>query len=231
MGWFKLPHDSEMKHVSVGRLLFAIIVFSFTFYLVPGLWGAPLKIISGFPPADDYSESPFGVGKASIGASGNQASLPEHAHHGPHGIPSFDDYYQALEYAKKVNKPLMIDFTGRACVNCRKMESQVWIDPEVKKRLSEDFVLVSLYVDEKISLPDHLRKDVVWHGDNRRLKSVGDRWSYLQNTQYNSSTQPQYWIIDANEKRYSEPTGYDSDVQKYIGWLDAGLAKYKKQAH
>lgn len=230
MGWFKLPHDSDMKHVSVGRLLFAIIVFSFTFYMVPGLWGAPLKIISGFPPADNYSESPFGVGKASVGG-GSQSVLPEHAHYGPQGIPSFDDYYLALEYAKKVNKPLMIDFTGLACVNCRKMESQVWIDPEVKKRLSEDFVLVSLYVDEKLALPENLQKEVVWHGANRKLRSVGDRWSFLQNTKYNSSTQPQYWIIDHNEKHYSDSTSYDPDIQKYINWLDKGLENYKKNSH
>lgn len=230
MGWFKLPHDSDMKHVSVGRLLFAIIVFSFTFYLVPGLWGAPLKIISGFPPADNYSESPLGVGKASIGGAG-EALLPEHAHRGPQGIPAFDDYYHALEYAKKVNKPLMIDFTGWACVNCRKMESQVWIDPEVKKRLSEDFVLVSLYVDEKNALPENLQKEVVWHGANRKLRSIGDRWSFLQNTKYNSSTQPQYWIIDHNEKHYSDSTSYDPDVQKYIKWLDKGLENFKKNSH
>jgi thiol:disulfide interchange protein DsbD len=234
MGWFKLPHDSDMKHVSVGRLLFAIIVFSFTFYLVPGLWGAPLKIISGFPPPDFYSESPEGFGGKTIaGGSSNSVAgdLPEHAHRGPHGIPAFDDYYLALEYAKKVNKPLMIDFTGWACVNCRKMENQVWIDSEVKRKLTEDFILVSLYVDDKKTLPDALQKDVVWHGDNRHLKSVGDRWQYLQNTHYDSSTQPQYWIIDANENRYSDPTSYDSDVHKYINWLDAGLEKYKKQSH
>jgi thiol:disulfide interchange protein DsbD len=229
MGWFKLPHDSDMKHVSVGRLMFAIIVFSFTFYLVPGLWGAPLKIIAGFPPADFYSESPFGVGKTSKGG-GNLDALPAHAHYGPQGIPSFDDYYHALEYAKKVNKPLMIDFTGWACVNCRKMESQVWIDPEVKKRLSDDFVLVSLYVDEKLALPETLQKEVVWHGTNRKLKSIGDRWSFIQNTKYSSSTQPQYWIIDHNEKHYSDSTSYDPDVQKYITWLDKGLENYKKNS-
>lgn len=234
MGWFKLPHDSDIKYVSVGRLLFAIIVFSFTFYLIPGLWGAPLKIISGFPPPDFYSESPEGVGRitnagAASGTTGND--LPEHAHHGPHGIPAFNDYNLALEYAKKVNKPLMIDFTGWACVNCRKMENQVWIDSEVKRKLSEDFILVSLYVDDKKTLSDALQKDVVWHGANRHLKTVGDRWSYVQNTQYNSSTQPQYWIIDANEKRLSDATSYDPDVNKYITWLDAGLEKFKKQSH
>lgn len=230
MGWFKLPHDSEMKHVSVGRLMFAIVVFSFTFYMVPGMWGAPLKIISGFPPADFYSESPNGVGKSStVGvAAAGHTELPEHTHQGPQGIPAFDDYYHALAYAKKVNKPLMIDFTGWACVNCRKMESQVWSDPEVKRRLSEDFVLVSLYVDDKKTLPGNLQQEVVWHGANRKLKSIGDRWSFLQSTKYKSQTQPQYWIIDHNEKHYSDSTSYDPDVQKYIRWLDRGLENYRK---
>lgn len=230
MGWFRLPHDSELKSLPVGRVLFAVIVFAFVFYLIPGLFGAPLKLISGFPPPDFYSESPEGFGgrKTVSSAAGPARDLPEHAHRGPHGIPAFDDYYQALEYARSVNKPLMLDFTGWGCVNCRKMENQVWIDQDVKKRLSEDFVLVSLYVDDKKTLPENLQKEVVWHGSNRKLKSIGDRWMYLQQTKYDSSTQPQYWIIDANEKRYSDATSYDSDVRLYLNWLDKGLADYKK---
>jgi len=230
MGWFKLSHDSEMKYVSTGRLLFAVIVFSFTIYLIPGLWGAPLKLISGFPPPDFYSESPEGFGGRKIDVSSNnttQTNLSEHMHKGPNGIPAFDDYYHALEYSKKVGKPLMIDFTGWACVNCRKMEGQVWSDPKVKQKLSEEFVLVSLYVDDKKDLPAELQKEVDWSGSKRTLNSVGDRWSHLQNTKYQSSTQPQYWIIDHEEKHYSDSTSYDPDIQKYIEWLDKGLAKYK----
>lgn len=230
MGWFKLSHDSEMKYVSTGRLLFAVIVFSFTVYLIPGLWGAPLKLISGFPPPDFYSESPEGFGGRKIDVSSNntaQTNLAEHMHKGPNGIPAFDDYYHALEYSKKVGKPLMIDFTGWACVNCRKMEGQVWSDPKVKQKLSEEFVLVSLYVDDKKDLPVELQKEVDWSGSKRTLNSVGDRWSHLQNTKYQSSTQPQYWIIDHEEKHYSDSTSYDPDIQKYIEWLDKGLAKYK----
>lgn len=230
MGWFKLSHDSEMKYVSTGRLLFAVIVFSFTMYLIPGLWGAPLKLISGFPPPDFYSESPEGFGgrkqEVSSGAA-THADLAEHMHKGPNGIPAFDDYYHALEYSKKVGKPLMIDFTGWACVNCRKMEGQVWSDPKVKQKLSEEFVLVSLYVDDKKDLPAELQKEVDWSGSKRTLSSVGDRWSHLQNTKYQSSTQPQYWIIDGNEKHYSDCTSYDPDIDKYIDWLDRGLARFK----
>jgi thiol:disulfide interchange protein DsbD len=234
MGWFKLSHDSDLKHVSVTRLMIAILSFSFTIYLIPGLWGAPLKLISGFPPPDFYSESPEGFGGSKVEAGltdSKHEDLPEHAHRGPNGIPSFDDYYLALEHSKKVNKPLMIDFTGWACVNCRKMEGQVWSDSDVKRKLSEDFVLVSLYVDDKKKLPEELQKEVVWNGSNRKLSSVGDRWSHLQNTKYQSSTQPQYWIIDGDENHYSDSTSYDPDIAKYIAWLEKGLEKYKAKNH
>lgn len=230
MGWFKLSHDSEMKYVSVPRLMMAVLVFSFTVYLIPGLWGAPLKLISGFPPPDFYSESPEGFGgrkSETISANAVHTDLPEHAHRGPNGIPAFDDYYLALEYAKKVNKPILVDFTGWACVNCRKMEGQVWSDSDVKRKLSEDFVLVSLYVDDKKKLPKELQTEVKWSGSERTLSSVGDRWSYLQNTQYQSSTQPQYWIIDGNENHYSDSTSYDPDINKYILWLEKGIEKFK----
>ena len=232
MGWFKLSHDSDLKHLSVPRLMLAILTFSFTMYLVPGLWGAPLKLISGFPPPDFYSESPEGFGgKTTENISNDEKhnDLPEHAHRGPNGIPAFDDYYIALEYAKTVNKPLMIDFTGWACVNCRKMEGQVWSDSDVKRKLSEDFILVSLYVDDKKDLPEALKEKVNWNGSERTLGTVGSRWSYLQNTKYQSSTQPQYWIIDANEKRLSDSTSYDPDIAKYLGWLDAGLKRFNEQ--
>lgn len=229
MGWFRLSHDSETKTLSVSRLLLAIITFSFTIYLIPGLWGAPLKLISGFPPPDFYSESPEGFGGRNaelVSGKGQASDLPEHAHRGPNGIPAFDDYYHALAYSKKVKKPLMIDFTGWACVNCRKMEGQVWSDSDVKRKLSEDFVLVSLYVDDKKQLEPEEQKEVMWNGSKRMLKSVGNRWSYLQNTKYLSSTQPQYWIIDWDENRLSDSTSYDPDIKKYIQWLDKGLQKF-----
>lgn len=232
MGWFKLSHDSEMKYVSVPRLMMAIFAFAFTIYLIPGLWGAPLKLISGFPPPDFYSESPEGFGgrKAeTVSADAAHTDLPEHAHRGPNGIPAFDDYYLALEYAKKVNKPILVDFTGWACVNCRKMEGQVWSDSDVKRKLTTDFVLVSLYVDDKKKLPKELQTEVTWSGSKRTLSSVGDRWSYLQNNMYKSSTQPQYWIIDGDENHYSDSTSYDPDINKYILWLEKGLSKFKEK--
>jgi thiol:disulfide interchange protein len=227
MGWFKLPHDSELKFISVPRFLLAVLVFCFTFYLIPGLWGAPLKLVNGFPPPLEYNENPEWFNRKTSLEKNLGTAIPEHMHSGPNGIPAFDDYYLALDYAKKVNKPVMIDFTGKACINCRKMEAEVWSDPEVKRKLSEEFVLVSLYVDKKNQLPESLQVAVDWNGVSRKLSSVGDRWSHLQNTKYASSTQPQYWIIDGNEKRLSDSTSYDPDIKKYIEWLDKGLIKFK----
>jgi thiol:disulfide interchange protein len=234
MGWFKLPHDSDLPHLSVGRLLMAIFVFCFTVYLIPGLWGAPLKLISGFPPPEFYSESPEGFGRSSGGGNGGtqteERKLPEHAHLlQPHKIMVFDDLKYAMQYAKEVNKPIMMDFTGWACVNCRKMESQVWTDPEVKRRLNENVVLVSLYVDDKKELPEAEQKEVEWNG-KRTLKTVGNKWSYLQATRYGANSQPQYRIVTPEGERLSDSTGYDPDIQKYIQWLDKWTTAYKTKS-
>ncbi len=146
-----MPHDSPLTHISVGRLLFGLLVLTFTIYLIPGLWGAPLKLINAFPPSIEYSESPFGVGSSRGNAS--TTVLPDDAKSGPHGIVVFEDYDKGLAYAKSVNKPIMLDFTGYACVNCRKMENNVWSDPKILPILNNEVVLISLYVDDKRDLP------------------------------------------------------------------------------
>ena len=146
-GKMTLPHDSPLTHISVGRLLMGLLVLTFTVYLVPGLWGAPLKIISGFPPPLSYSESPDGVGKSG-GAAFNTEQI-EGTKTISHGLQVFTDYDKGLAYAKKVGKPLFLDFTGHGCENCRKMEDYVWSDPAVLKQLRDEVVIVSLYVDEK----------------------------------------------------------------------------------
>ncbi len=150
-GKIKLPHDSDLPHISVGRLSLGLVVMTFTIYMIPGLWGAPLKLISGFPPPMHYSESSYGVGytKLSDAGMGTQIEIPKGAHLGPHDIISFLDYEEGMAYAKKINKPVMIDFTGHACVNCRKMEERVWSDSRVLQILKNDIVLISLYVDDK----------------------------------------------------------------------------------
>ncbi len=155
-GKITLPHDSPLSHISVGRLSLGIIVLSFTIYLIPGLFGAPLKLINAFPPPIEYSESPFELGNAS--QKSENIDLPKGAKLGPHGIIVFDDYEKGLQYAKEVNKPIMLDFTGYACVNCRKMENNIWSDDNVLAILIKDVVVISLYVDDKRDLPKSEQK-------------------------------------------------------------------------
>jgi thiol:disulfide interchange protein DsbD len=152
-GKIQLPHDSKLERISVGRLFMALLVSTFTIYMIPGLWGAPLKLISGFPPPMTYSESPYGVGgKGGNGLATDFSALPEGAKLGAHDLIAFTDYQKGLEYAKSVNKPILLDFTGFACVNCRKMEDYVWSDPSILTMLKNDVVLISLYVDDKKEL-------------------------------------------------------------------------------
>lgn len=230
LGWIKLPHDSELKHVSVGRLFMAILTLSFVVYLIPGMWGAPLKIISGFPPPDFYAESPMGLstggGKSGDGSHGESDRVA----HCPNNLPCYHDYDEALAAARASGKPLMIDFTGWACVNCRKMESEVWTDPEVDKRLRNDVILVSLYVDDKKQLPDS-QKTVKKLGDRDfKINTIGNKWSYFQASKYGTNAQPQYILLDHKEEMLSSPTDYDPDIQKYIKWLDDGIAEFKKRS-
>ena len=226
MGWIRLPHDSPLSHLSVSRLFLAIVTFSFTVYLIPGLWGAPLKLISGFTPPDFYSEAPNGFGAAEKLWSKDGPS----AEHCPNRLPCFHDYNEALEYAKKVEKPLLIDFTGLACINCRKMEAQVWSDPEVDKRLRNEIVLVSLYVDDKKELP--LNEQTIKKLGDRdfTIKTIGNKWSYMQADRYKTNAQPQYVLVDHNEQMLTKETAhYDPDIPKYIRWLDEGINEFKKR--
>lgn len=234
MGWIKLAHDSPLHHLSVSRLFFAILTFSFTIYLIPGLWGAPLKLISGFPPPDFYSESPQGLGNSKnsieLNSSVKSNEIGHPKEHCPNELPCFHDYEQALAYAKKVGKPLMIDFTGWACVNCRKMESQVWTDPEVDKLLRNEIVLVSLYVDDKTELPANEQTIKKLGSRDFTIKSIGNKWSYFQANIYKTNAQPQYILIDTNEQQLTKETAhYDSDIKKYVNWLDEGLKEFKKR--
>lgn len=221
LGKLKFSHDSDLPFISVPRIFMSIVVFSFVMYMIPGLWGAPVKILSGFLPPQHYSEVPYG-----IGGKAPEKKLPEHAYHGPHGIPVFHDYDYALAYAKEIGKPLMLDFTGHACINCRKMEDQVWSDDLVKKLLTDSVVVVSLHVDEKLSLPvDKQIKDE----KGKLLKTVGDKWSYMQRTRYGQQTQPQYILIDQDEEKLMPSTTYTSSsdrVKEFKKWLDDGIAEY-----
>jgi thiol:disulfide interchange protein DsbD len=228
MGWFRLSHDSESKHISVFRLMIAMLSFAFMIYMIPGLWGAPVKLLSGIIPPSTYSESPHGFSGG--GGGQDESKLPEHAHFGPHNIPEFDNYDYALAYAKQTNKPLMLDFTGWACANCRRMEDNVWSDPEVKRRLVNDVVLVSLYVDDKRELPKEEQVEVEWNG-KRKLITIGNKWSFLQQQKFKALAQPQYWIVDHN----GEPLIGSSDYAKgheppvYAKWIDSGVEAFKNK--
>lgn len=230
-GKIQLPHDSPLTHISVGRLSLGLLVLAFTVYMIPGLWGAPLNLISAFPPPLDYAESPYGVGNSKVGGgavASEDHNLPEGAHLlAPHQILAFNDYDKGLAYAKTVDKPVMIDFTGWACVNCRKMEQNVWVDDKVLNMLKNEVVLISLYVDDKRKLEDDEIVDSRLKS-GKKLKYIGQKWSELQTIKYKTNSQPFYVLMDHNEDNLIEPVGYTPDIEEYYGWLQKGVAAFKK---
>ena len=228
-GKIQLPHDSPLKYISVGRLTLGLVTLTFTIYMIPGLWGAPLNIISAFPPPQHYSESPYGVGYSKVGNGGSIGSLeiPDGAHiMAPHNILAFNDYDKGLSYAKKVGKPIMLDFTGHACVNCRKMEQNVWVKPKVLKLLKDEVVLISLYVDDKRKLKTENILDSKLH-PGKKLKYIGQKWSEMQTLKYKTNTQPFYVLMDHNEKNLIIPIAYTPDVDTYFNWLQKGISNFK----
>ena len=225
-GKIKLPHDSPSENISVTRLTIGLIVLTFTIYLIPGLWGAPLKMISGFPPPMQYSESPHGVGFTKAGGGGIQAVLPEGAKYGPHDIITFLDYEKGMAYAEEVNKPVLLDFTGHACVNCRKMEERVWSDDKVLDILKNDIVLVSLYVDDKRALPEN--EQYVSETTGKKVKSIGNKWSDFQIKKYGANAQPYYVLLDHNGDNLNEYSAYNPDIEDYLAWLKEGIGNFDK---
>ncbi|WP_338873296.1 cytochrome c biogenesis protein CcdA [Spirosoma sp. SC4-14] len=228
LGKIRLPHDSEVKHISVQKLLLAIVTFSFVVYMVPGLWGAPLKSLSGYLPPETSQDFNL-YGRQSLASQSPANSLgetPKYANlfHLPHGLQGFFDYKQALAYSKKVNKPVFIDFTGHGCVNCREMEARVWSDPAVLSRLQNDFVVVALYVDDKTELPES-----EWYTstyDQKVKKTIGAQNADLQITNYNNNAQPHYCLVDSNGKLLVAPKNYDRSVENFVAFLETGKAKF-----
>lgn len=226
-GKIQLPHDSPIQSISVGRLMLGLITLTFTIYLIPGLWGAPLKLISGFPPPMQYSESEYGVGFTKLGQGRtSHAELPEGAHLGPHDIIAFHDYETGIAYAEQVGKPVLLDFTGHACVNCRKMEERVWSEPEVFNLINNDFVLISLYVDDKRELPES--EQYISETTRKSIETIGNKWSDFQTVHYKANAQPYYVLLGKEENQLNAPIGYTSDVEVYASWLKEGLDNYKK---
>ncbi|OYQ32078.1 thiol:disulfide interchange protein [Flavobacterium cyanobacteriorum] len=222
-GKISLPHDTPLSYISVSRLSLGLLVLAFTVYLIPGLWGAPLKLISGFPPPSNYSESPFGFGTPASGAT--DGALPEGAKASVHGIIAFEDYDKGLAYAKKVNKPVLLDFTGYACVNCRKMEDYVWSDERVLSVLNKDVVLISLYVDYKKELPEN--EHYISKTTGKKVKTIGNKWSDFQITKYSINAQPYYVLMGHDGQNLNEPVAYTPDIATYEAWLKDGISKFK----
>ena len=206
LGKIKFPHDDDDYKVGVTRFFMALVSLAFAVYMVPGLWGAPLKAVSAFAPPMQTQD--FNLYKNEVHAK-------------------FDDYDLGMEYARLNGKPVMLDFTGYGCVNCRKMEAAVWTDPKVSDLINNDYVLITLYVDNKTPLTEPVK--IVENGTERTLRTVGDKWSYLQRVKFGANAQPFYVLLDNQGKPLNKSYAYDEDIPKYIEFLQTGLENYKKE--
>ncbi len=206
LGKIKFPHDDDDNRVSVPRFFLALASLAFAVYMVPGLWGAPLKAVSAFAPPLHTQD--FNLYKNEVRAQ-------------------FDDYDLGMEYAKRVGKPVMLDFTGYGCVNCRKMELAVWTDPTVGNLMNNEYVLITLYVDNKTKLPEPIK--VTENGKERTLRTLGDKWSYLQRVKFGANAQPFYILIDNDGKPLNKSYSYDEEISKYVDFLQTGLRNYQQK--
>ena len=205
LGKIKFPHDDDDTTVSVPRFFMALCSLAFAVYMIPGLWGAPLKAVSAFAPPMNTQD--FNLYKNEVHAQ-------------------FDDFDAGMEYAKRNGKPVMLDFTGYGCVNCRKMELAVWTDQKVSKLIQDEYVLITLYVDNKTPLPENIK--VMENGKERTLRTLGDKWSYLQRVKFGANAQPFYVLIDNDGNPLNKSYSFDEDVNKYVDFLETGLNNYKK---
>lgn len=230
LGKIRLPNDSPMDTIGVPRLMLAIFTFVFVVYMIPGLWGAPLKSLSGYlPPMSSHDFDLVKIIRENQG-EGKSSSLGETPKYGdflhlPHGLQGYFDYEQALEVAKETGKPLFIDFTGHGCVNCREMEAKVWIEPEVLRRFRDDFVMVALYIDERYELPEN-----EWYTseyDGKVKKTIGKQNTDFQITRFNNNAQPYYVIMDHNEEVLVPPIAYETNVNKFVNFLEKGKTAFK----
>ena len=227
LGKIRLPHDSVLEKIPVARLLLAIGVFTFVIYLIPGLWGAPLKALAGYLPPQYTND--FDLVALTRNTRENEiCEQPKYADflHLPHGMQGYFDYEQALKCAREQNKPLFIDFTGHGCTNCREMEAVVWSDPAGLERLKNDFVVVALYVDDKTTLPES-----EWYTskfDNKVKKTIGKQNADLQITNLDNNAQPFYVLLGTDERVLAWPYGYNRSVEDFVKFLESGKAKFKE---
>jgi thiol:disulfide interchange protein DsbD len=235
LGKIRLPHDSKMETIPVPRLILSIITFTFVIYLIPGMFGAPLKALAGYlPPMSTHDFNlPDMISSSGQNQTDNRISLcenPKYADflHFPHGIVGYFDYDQAIACAKEKNKPIFLDFTGHGCVNCREMEARVWSDKEVLKRLKNDYIVLALYVDDKTDLPEDS-----WYTsdyDGKVKKSLGKQNADLQIRAFRNNAQPFYVLLDPNtEKPLVDPKAYDLNVQNFVKFLDSGIEAFEEE--
>lgn len=227
LGKIRLSHDAEVQSLSIPRLLLAMTVLAFTVYLIPGLFGAPLKGISGWLPprqTQEFSLSTAAPARTETGSTHKYAGL----FHAPENIDAFYDYEEGMAYAKKVHKPVLLDFTGWSCTNCRKMEASVWSDPGVLKRLKEDYVLISLYVDDRTPL--NSSEKYVSKVSSKSIHTLGQKWSDLQQERFNTNAQPFYVVLDPDGNPAAEPRAFNLDIKAYTVFLDKGIAAAKQSS-
>ena len=258
LGFIKFSHDSDIKHLSVSRFSLALITGVYTIYMIPALWGGPAKLMFGMPPDVNHAESQYGIGnsfyennvselmdeieilqKLIIQSSNGeineqdfdlQKKLQESRVLGPQRIKVFKNYEDGLKYAKLVNKPIMLDFTGHACVNCRQMESNIWSDSEIKRILKDELVVISLYVDETNKLPKEEQYETKLAGKNKKVRTIGDKWMVFQAEKYGNNSQPYYVFLDTSEKQLIENANYQDygSVNLFKDWLNRGLEAFEE---
>ncbi|MFA8436769.1 MAG: cytochrome c biogenesis protein CcdA [Marinifilaceae bacterium] len=229
LGKLKFSHDSDLKFIGVPRLMLAIATFAFVVYMIPGMFGAPLKALSGYiPPQATQDFDINAIVRNNAGNSGHKqdAHSAKYADflHLPHGLNGYFDYEEGMAAAKRLNKPVFIDFTGHGCVNCREMEANVWSDPQVLKRLQEDYVVIAMYVDDKTTLPEE--EWIVSTYDGKTKKTLGKKNADFQISRYNVNAQPYYCLLDVNGNDLSQPRAYDLDVNKFVEFLDKGKSNF-----
>ncbi|MCX6273303.1 MAG: thioredoxin family protein [Bacteroidetes bacterium] len=241
LGKLKFSHDSDVPHIGVPRLMLAIVTFTFVVYMIPGMFGAPLKALSGYLPPQtslDFDINAIvrdnaGPGLQGGGNASNQPnSLCEKPRHGdflhlPHGLQGYFDYDQGLACAKKMNKPVFIDFTGHGCVNCREMEANVWSAPPVLQRMRDNFVVIALYVDDKTSLPEN--EWITSKYDGKVKNTIGKKYADLQISRFNVNAQPYYVLLDTDGNLLVPPRAYNLDIDAFVKFLDSGKAEFEKR--
>jgi len=223
LGKLKFDEYESKAKVSISGLLSAIVIFSFVLYLIPGLWGAPVKLVSGFLPPSFYKEWNQNAGNSTTNITSDVKE--KHAQPCPQNLNCFHDYEEGLAYAKKVHKPIILDFTGWSCVNCRKMEDNVWSEPAVWEKLNSNYVLISLYVDDTSVLPE--KEQIISATTGKKIKTVGNKWSDFQTAKFKTNSQPYYVLMDTDGNTLAKPVAYEPDTKAYAEFLQKGIENFR----